>query len=163
CARPTLHKNMANILQTTWHRLTRWLRPKALPPLSLWRGTPFLDAFRQHREPTALELLAELKNTAWSCASINAAVCASYRPRRYVATSPSRQQPAKCRTKALAPAAVQRLRAVPHLPVAVKSAEMIEEVVEHRLLTLLRQVNPVHNSFDLWEITQLYLEVHGCA
>jgi HK97 family phage portal protein len=24
-------------------------------------------------------------------------------------------------------------------------------------------VNPVHNSFDLWELTQIYLEVHGCA
>jgi len=28
-------------------------------------------------------------------------------------------------------------------------------------LTLLRQVNPVHNAFDLWELTQTYLEVHG--
>src|ERR1043166_8149141 len=26
-----------------------------------------------------------------------------------------------------------------------------------------RQVNPVHNSFDLWELTELSLEVAGCA
>src|SRR5262249_6934236 len=33
----------------------------------------------------------------------------------------------------------------------------------HPLLTLLRKVNPVHNSFDLWELTTLYQEVHGSA
>ena len=40
---------------------------------------------------------------------------------------------------------------------------MVEEVVDHPLLALLCQVNPVHNAFDLWELTQLYLEVHGSA
>jgi HK97 family phage portal protein len=39
----------------------------------------------------------------------------------------------------------------------------VEEVVEHPLLTLLRQVNPIHNAFDLWELTALYQEVHGSA
>jgi HK97 family phage portal protein len=36
-------------------------------------------------------------------------------------------------------------------------------VLDHPLLDLLRQVNPVHNSFDLWELTTLYQEVIGCA
>jgi Phage-related protein len=31
------------------------------------------------------------------------------------------------------------------------------------LLTLLANVNPVHNAFDLWELTTLYQEVHGSA
>src|SRR5262249_38794814 len=38
-----------------------------------------------------------------------------------------------------------------------------EEVVAHPLLALLAQVNPVHNAFDLWELTTLYQEVHGSA
>src|SRR5438045_23093 len=33
----------------------------------------------------------------------------------------------------------------------------------HPLLTLLDQVNPIHNRFDLWELTTLYQEVHGSA
>ena len=43
------------------------------------------------------------------------------------------------------------------------SSSAVEEVASHPLLTLLRQVNPVHNAFDLWELTELYLEVQGCA
>ena len=39
----------------------------------------------------------------------------------------------------------------------------IEEVFDHPLLTLLQQVNPIHNQFDLWELTTLYQEVHGSA
>ena len=35
--------------------------------------------------------------------------------------------------------------------------------MDHPLLTLLAQVNPIHNSFDLWELTTLYQEVHGSA
>jgi HK97 family phage portal protein len=36
-------------------------------------------------------------------------------------------------------------------------------VTSHPLLTLLQNVNPIHNQFDLWELTTLYQEVHGCA
>jgi hypothetical protein len=41
--------------------------------------------------------------------------------------------------------------------------DRIEEVTDHPLLTLLAHVNPVHNAFDLWELTTLYQEVQGCA
>ena len=44
-----------------------------------------------------------------------------------------------------------------------RGAQAIEEVVEHPLLSLLRQVNTTHNAFELWELTQLYMEVHGSA
>jgi HK97 family phage portal protein len=142
------------------HRLFRWFRRKAAPLSVPWRSVS-IDAYHKHREPTALDLLAELKNTAWSCASINAAVCAAFPPRLYVATAKNR--PAKCLTRALHRDTADRLRAAPHLHLVTKAAQTIEEVVEHPLLTLLRQVNPAFNSFDLWELTQFYLEVHGSA
>src|SRR5436305_834355 len=41
--------------------------------------------------------------------------------------------------------------------------EQIDGVTDHQLLTLLASVNPVHSVFDLWELTTLYQEVHGCA
>jgi hypothetical protein len=133
-------------------RLAGWLRPKALPAVltgSQWSGTSFIDAYRRNRSPTPNEILAELKNTAWACASVNAAVCASFPPKLYVAT-PADYPPAKCLTKALPAAAEHRLRATPHLAARTKAAERIEEVTDHPLLDLLVQVNPVMSAFDLW-------------
>ena len=65
--------------------------------------------------------------------------------------------------KSAVAAAERRLRSLPHLHARTKSAAAIEEVTDHPLLTLLQQVNPIHNAFDLWELTTLYQEVHGSA
>jgi len=146
-------------------RLARWLQPKATPASlrgGQWTGTTFLDAYQRQRQPSPNELLAELKGTAWTCASLNAAVCAGFPPRLYVTTEPG-QAAARCRTRALEPATERRLRALPRLPACQTKAAAIEEVLEHPLLTLLQRVNPVHNQFDLWELTTLYQEVHGSA
>jgi HK97 family phage portal protein len=121
-----------------------------------------VDAYKRNRQPTPNEILAELKNTAFTCASINAAVCAAYPPRLYVATNFDQPRP-KCLTKTLTRDAEERLRARTTLPTHFKSARRLEEVLEHPLLTLLRQVNPVHNSFDLWELTTFYQESIGSA
>jgi hypothetical protein len=156
---------MQSFLATALTRLSRWFRPKAMPSVLAgpqWTGTSFVDAYKRNRNPTPNEILAELKNTAWTCASINAAVCASFAPRLYVATRPGQPRP-KCLTKSLPAATALRLRGAPHLSVHTKSAEHLEEVTDHPLLDLLAQVNPVHNAFDLWELTTLYQEVHGAA
>lgn len=144
-------------------RLARWLRPKTAPAVLAggpWSGV--IDAYRRQREPTPSELTAELKHTAWACASINAAVCANHPPRLYVATHDG-QPRARCLTKSLGPAVERRLRAAVHLPPRLTKAARIEEVLDHPLLTLLSRVNPVHNAFDLWELTTLDQEVHGSA
>src|SRR5262249_11831499 len=57
-----------------------------------------IDAFRRQRTPTANDLLSELKNTARTCAAINAAACASFPPRLYVSTSKDQPTP-RCVTK----------------------------------------------------------------
>src|ERR1700722_20076622 len=85
--------------------LTYWgkkLQGKALPQALAQPSyrTSFSDAWRKHREPTDRELLAELKNTAWTCAAINAAVCANFPPRLYVKTAGNQPRP-KCAVKAL--------------------------------------------------------------
>jgi HK97 family phage portal protein len=151
---------MLHLLRT---RLADWIRPKSVPSAltgGQWSGTSYVDAFRRNRNPTANELLAELKNTAWTCASINAAVCANYPPRLFLA---NHAEQARWPTKALKPRTETRLRGLKSLPAQVTKARRIEEVLEHPLLTLLQQVNPVHNAFDLWELTTLYQEVNGSA
>jgi HK97 family phage portal protein len=150
---------MRTLLTKTLLRLANWLRPKEMPYVLAgpqWSGTSFVDSYKRNRQPTPNEILAELKNTAWTCASINAATCANYPPRLYVITEHNQPRP-KCLTKALSPRTERRLRA------RIKSAAIIEEVTDHPLLTLLRRANPILTTFDLWELTTLYQEVHGSA
>jgi HK97 family phage portal protein len=158
---------MRTLLANTLARLARWLEPsgKRVPAGLLGPqgpGTSFVDVHRRLRAPTPAELLAELKNTAWTCASINAAVCASFPPRLFVTTRRG-QPPPRCLTRALPGLAQLRLRARADTADHTRGVEHIEEVTQHPLLDLLRQVNIVHSSFDLWELTTLYQEVHGSA
>jgi HK97 family phage portal protein len=156
---------MRTTLANAFTRLAHWLHPKSAPAAlagSQWSGTQFVDAYKRNRVPTPNEQLAELKNTAFTCASINAAVCAAYPPRLYVATYPDQPAP-KCLTRSLDRGTERRLRSSPTLPAHISKARQIEEVLEHPLLTLFRKVNPVHNSFDLWELTTFYQEILGSA
>ncbi|MGF1580374.1 MAG: phage portal protein, partial [Gemmataceae bacterium] len=116
----------------------------------------FIDATKKHREPTKRELLGELKNIAYTCVSINAAVCATHAPKLYVMTRPGDPEP-KCQTKSVPNGSFWH-----HINTKSLGCH-VQQVVEHPLITLMNQVNEVHNSFDLWELTQTYLETMGCA
>jgi HK97 family phage portal protein len=156
---------MAFTLKNFRRLLADWIMPKNAPNSLTgrqWSGSSFVDAFRRNREPTPNELLSELKNTAFACISINASVCANYPPRLYVATNDN-QPEARCLKKSIDRSTERRLRGLQRLPSRVTKAARLEEVVDHPLLTLLSQVNPVHNAFDLWELTTLYQEVNGSA
>lgn len=156
---------MPMLLSNTLRRLAHWLRPKGIPAAltgNQWTGSSFVDSYRRQRNPTPHELLEELKGTAWACASINAAVCASFPPRLYVVTQSRHAEP-RCLRRSIPNGLEQRLRHAGHLAPLTRGAARIEEVIEHPLLTLLQQVNPLHNQFDLWELTTLYQEVVGTA
>src|SRR5438132_7066846 len=87
--------------------------PRKSAPAALtgnqWSGTSFIDSFKRERSPTANELMAELKNTAFTCATMNAAVCAAHAPRLYVATDPKTQMQARCLTQPIDAATEKRL------------------------------------------------------
>ena len=155
---------MLSLLTRPLAHLARWFRTRALPPgvIGASPGPTFLDNFRQHRTPTPEELIAQLKNTAWTCASINASACASFPPRLYVTTSP-RQPAARCLRRSLPACEELKLKSSAHLARYTTAAAHIEEVVEHPLLDLLRKINDVHNAWDLWELTTLYQETVGSA
>jgi len=150
-------------------RLARLVHPKSAPSVltgNQWSGTSFIDSFKRERNPTPNELMGELKNTAFTCATINAAVCAAFPPKLYVATDPKTQPEARCLKQPVDARTENRIRrnwASISKPGHMGHTTKLEEVLDHPLLTLLRKVNPVHNSFDLWELTTLYQEVHGCA
>src|SRR5262249_44303469 len=118
---------MRTFLATALARVAGWLQPKAAPRAltgSQWSGTGFVDAYKRDRNPTPNEQLAELKNTAFTCASINAAVCAAYPPRLYVATHAGQPEP-KCLRRSLDRTSERRLRGRPGLPAQVTKARQL--------------------------------------
>jgi HK97 family phage portal protein len=160
------------VMRELLHRLASWLARKTAgnPPRALtggqWSGTLYTDSYKLNRVPNANEMVAELKGVAWTCASLNASVCASYPPRLYVTTREG-QPAARCPTRPISRKTWERLRD-PSKPWAarVEKAARIEEVTEHPLLELFGMPTPSGvslNAFDLWELTQLYLEVLGRA
>src|SRR4051794_23634665 len=112
-----------------WTRIARWLRKKStLPVDGAALANPLL---RRPRVPTPSELFAELKGTAWTCASINAAVCASLPPRLFVLTAPGQSRP-RCLTRSLDVRTLSRLTTV-RGPALSSPAAQIEEVLDHPL------------------------------
>lgn len=136
---------------------SRWFRRKSESEFVPYHGGAVIDAYRRHRAPSSQELLADLKGAAWTCASINASVCAAHPPRLFVSTASGQPRP-RCLVRSIEPTLMRRFANDRR-----SMGETIEEVVDHPLLTLLAQVNPVHNAFDLWELTELYLETAGSA
>src|SRR5262245_14075843 len=107
---------MRTFLAAALSRLARWLHPKSASPYGPgWTGGPTIHPFGRVCQPSPQELLAELKGAAWTCASINAAVCASFPPRLYVTTHQGQPAP-KCLTRPLDPTIDHRLRELRGLP-----------------------------------------------
>jgi HK97 family phage portal protein len=151
---------LRSLLASLLSRLAAWLSPTGSGLAGLAGSFPQTSG--RSRSPTPAELLAELKSTAWTCATLNAAACASFPPRLYVATRHNQPAP-RCLSRALAGNEERRLRGLSHLALHTRAAARIEEVTDHPLLDLLRHANPVFNAFDLWEITTLSQEVLGTA
>jgi HK97 family phage portal protein len=157
---------MRQALATAFESLGRIIRGKVHNPAALagsqWTGTQYVDLYRRNRAPTANEILAELKNTAFTCASINAAVCATYSPRLFVWSADESPRP-KCLTRELDKKTQTQIRQRRHVANRVKHSARIDEVVDHPLLDLFEKCNPVHNGFDLFELTTYYQETIGSA
>lgn len=160
---------MRHLLAKTLNRFASAIRGKSSPPSlsgSAWTGTQFVDAYKRNRAPTPNELLAELKNTAFTCASINAATCASYNPRLYV-WSTDQTPPPKCATRDIPLARARQLarhlrqKRSHSVPPQTHRQTKVQEVVDHPILELFENPNPIHSSFDLWELTTFYQETIG--
>lgn len=130
-----------------------------------WSGAQTVDKYHKHRNPTPNELMAELKGTAWACASLNAAACANYPPSLYVATSDGQPEP-KCGVRPINSRTLDKLHGKKTLAARIKNAAKIQQVTDHPLLSLLQFPTAplnVMGPYDLWELTTLYQEVHGSA
>src|SRR5262245_18433772 len=83
-------------------RLFRHFFRKSAPTAPASTSSLLLDNYPRPSVPTPHELLNQLKHSAWTCASINAAVCASHPARLFVQPTPT-QSPTRLPTRSLPP------------------------------------------------------------
>jgi HK97 family phage portal protein len=106
---------------------------------------------------TDAQLIAKIRGWSWTCIDRNAKACAQVPLRLYTTKSTKT-------TKSLKTTSLSKGRhAFLHTKLAerVGTADQLEEVTDHPIIDLLRQVNPNNNAFDLKEITVKYLEAIG--
>jgi HK97 family phage portal protein len=115
--------------------------------------------------PTTVDnylLLDAFKSWVYVCATKNATASAKVTLRLYV-TKKKKEQKFLVQTKSVVREEEERLRSIRGLQQYVRKAVAIEEVVEHPFFDLIQSVNPLINQFDLWETTELFLEMTGNA
>ena len=124
----------------------------------------FLDLWKTRKQPSVDELLDGYKETAFSCANINARAVAATNYSLYVTTGLGQRSPA-VRTRRVKAERVLAMRAhsSPAVSRKVALAETVEEVVEHPMLELLEHVNDLIDGYTLFELTDLYQEILGRA
>src|SRR3954454_23785461 len=119
---------MTNPLSKLWRRL-RGKAADQSPGKDDGLRFGHIDAYRRQRVPSPHDLLFELKNVVFTCASINASVCASYPPKLYVSTGAQEPKP-KCLTAKISERRQKNLKERTNLSPKQKNSR-IEEVLEH--------------------------------
>jgi HK97 family phage portal protein len=124
-------------------------------------GNPYLgtyDAFGTKREPTKAELVRAFDDIAFACASLIAQTVATTPIKLFVKTDQGQARP-KCQTRPVSRKTLDYLARTK----TVSRGTLVEEVTSHPSLELLCKANPYHNRMDLFELTELSLEVTGNA
>ncbi len=107
-------------------------------------------------------LVAQYKSWIYICANKNATAIAEAPLRLYV-SKPTKESKILVKTLQVNKATKRRLAKNANLTNYITKGADVEEVVSHNFLDLLKNVNPLINRFDLWEITQIWLELTGNA
>ena len=108
------------------------------------------------------KLISQYKSWIYICANKNATSVAEAPLRLYV-SKPNKESKILVKTNIVNKLTKQRLAKNANLTNYITKAAEIEEVTDHNFLTLLKNVNPLINRFDLWELTQIWLELTGNA
>lgn len=102
--------------------------------------------------------------TSWVyiCATKNAEAVAAATIKLYVMKS-SKSQKVLVKTKPVMKQVRDQLIEKANLYNYVQKAVDVEEVLEHPILEVFKKVNPFINRFDLWFLTEVFLELTGNA
>lgn len=107
-------------------------------------------------------LLNAYKSWVYVCAGRNSTNVAQSSLRLYV-TKDDMGQESLHRTKRISEPEEIYLRSLGNISnlACVKTGKIIEEILEHPFLELMRNVNPFMNGFGLWELSTLHQELTG--
>lgn len=117
-----------------------------------WLGTP----------EDYLKFVNAYKSWIYICANKNATAVAEAPIRLYVA-KPSSKSKMYFKTARVEKQKKDRIFKQGNLMSFTRNAEDIEEILEHPFLDMIKNVNPLINRFDLWELTEIWLELTGNA
>lgn len=115
---------------------------------------------RRARPDDTASLVARNKGWVYTCVARNASGLARLPLRLYVAKR-SRGTVRNFPTRAVPATRLDYLRTEAALQGQTAGAVEIEEILEHPLLDLLAQVNPIQNKFDFLELGQTFLDLTG--
>jgi HK97 family phage portal protein len=104
--------------------------------------------------------VAQYRSWVYVCSSKNSTSVANATLRLYLA-KPAKGMKSILPTKAITKETYEHLRLKPGLTKTVTKAYEIEEILDHPILDLFSAVNATMNRFDLWENTELFLELTG--
>ena len=108
------------------------------------------------------QLIAAYTSWTYICASKNSNAVASAPMRLYVGKQ-SKSTKILVKTAKLDRKQEDRIRKQGNLIPYHRKAVELEEVLDHPFLEMIKKVNPIINRFDLWDATQLWLELTGNA
>lgn len=108
------------------------------------------------------QLIEAYKSWVYVCASKNSNAVAAAPLRLYVGKQ-KKDTKILVKTKKLEKIVSDRLWKQGNLIPYHRKAVELEEVIEHPFLDMIKAVNPLINRFDLWDGTELWLELTGNA
>jgi HK97 family phage portal protein len=123
-------------------------------------GSGYLNSIFSTDTATYQNDLQKYRSWVYVCSSKNAIMVAKHQLKLYVKSG------AGLSTRMLFPTIRPKKKTLDYLhstKYVTQDNQDIEEVVEHPLLDLLKKVNDWNNRFDMWMLTQLYLEMVGNA
>lgn len=140
---------------------------KAVPDAARYTETdvvnsPYSNPWRGKRDPTDEQLVKHFRGVGYTCAMVNATACGSVSIQLFAKTRKGDKAP-RVRTAPINTSVRKHLATSPHGRRWLKSAENVDEVLEHPILDLLEMANDEMDGFALLELTYLYLDMVGKA
>jgi HK97 family phage portal protein len=109
------------------------------------------------------QYLQQYRSWVYVCANKNAGAVAKQQLKLYV-SKPGHNTKLLCPTRTVNKGLLKRLEQKNHLRKYITASDyQVEEVLDHPFLDLLAKVNDWSNRYDMWTLTQLYLELTGNA
>jgi len=131
----------------------------------IFRHPSYAQLFGEMEKAKAEQLLKHYRHWVYRAATLNANSVAAVPLRLYVQTNRGQKTYPNLRrgidTRAVDKKQLAHLATKSHIDLRLRKAVMIEEVIEHPVLDIMKQANQVYDGFELLELFELFAELTG--